>query len=643
MSQPASTMPPALALLSSERPRNVGWVGAAGLLFGDWGTSRLYVLGLAFLVAGRSSFWLICAVSLLILAVGWAYTQICRVYPNGGGVYTAARRKSTLLAVVGALLLFADYTITASLSSIEAFHYFGMGHQVSATREMVDAGDEIILHDQRTAQEALEPRGSEPPLPWWNNPPVWAILSICAIGALNLLGPRHTAGFAIVSAAAMVSITLLIVGFALPQLDWSTLKDRVGSLWSDHRPVEMWRAFVAVVLALSGVEAIASLTGVMRKPVSRTASRAIWIVAIEVAVFNVILALVMISIYPLGREDHTNDMLAFLAGTYIGAWGEWPVRIIAGLLLLSATNTAVGALMGTLYVMSRDGELPRMFQKLNAFGAPWVACLVATAVPATVLVFVHELEPLSHLYAIGIVGAVAIDCSLIAFHPRLRRWYRKISMTLLAVLLVTIWVTLAITKLNALAFVTIILATGLLARQLTRLHAARHPRRTLLQEAVVEQLPPEALAKPRLLLATAGSDALAHAALKAAQREGAALVVCFVRNVALTLKVRSEAQLGIQTDLAAQELFEEFLTHGHAYGVPIIPAYDSGPNSAELIAELAAINGVSRVLIGTSRRGAFHRLVKGSFQKRLESLLPPEIKVEVISTQAPQPEDTTDD
>ena len=85
------SLPPALSLLSSERPRNVNWFQAAALLFGDWGTSRLYVLGLAFLVAGRSSFWLIAAMSLLILAVGWAYTQICRIYPDGGGVYTAGR------------------------------------------------------------------------------------------------------------------------------------------------------------------------------------------------------------------------------------------------------------------------------------------------------------------------------------------------------------------------------------------------------------------------------------------------------------------------------------------------------------------------------------------------------------------------
>src|SRR5207244_7489916 len=90
----AKHLPKALSLLSSERPRNVNWFQAAALLFGDWGTSRLYVLGLAFLVAGRSSFWLIAGMSLLILAVGWAYTHICRIYPDGGGVYTAAKQRS---------------------------------------------------------------------------------------------------------------------------------------------------------------------------------------------------------------------------------------------------------------------------------------------------------------------------------------------------------------------------------------------------------------------------------------------------------------------------------------------------------------------------------------------------------------------
>ena len=44
------------------RPRNVDWQRAAGLLYGDWGTSKAYVLGLAFVAAGFASFSIILAV-----------------------------------------------------------------------------------------------------------------------------------------------------------------------------------------------------------------------------------------------------------------------------------------------------------------------------------------------------------------------------------------------------------------------------------------------------------------------------------------------------------------------------------------------------------------------------------------------------
>src|SRR5690242_16415397 len=173
------SLPPALSLLSSERPRNVNWWQAGGLLFGDWGTSRLYVLGIAFLVAGRTSFYLIAAMSLLIMAVGWAYTQICRIYPDGGGVYTAAKQKARLLGVIGALLLFADYTVTASLSAVDAFHYFGLGaHHASHVAEE-DPGSDIRLH---TEQASAEPAEHEK-LWQLNSPGLWAIVSILIIGA----------------------------------------------------------------------------------------------------------------------------------------------------------------------------------------------------------------------------------------------------------------------------------------------------------------------------------------------------------------------------------------------------------------------------------------------------------------------------
>ena len=630
------SMPPALALLSSRRPRNVNWFQAGSLLFGDWGTSRLYVLGLAFLVAGRSSFWLIGAMSLLILVVGWAYTHICRLYPDGGGVYTAGRRRAAILGVIGALLLFADYTITASLSAVEAFHYFGLGHEHVETEPVIGAtpeGEPTVIgarpKDPGGDIRLPEGGGAEGPAEafWtWNSPGLWAIVSILLIGVFNLMGPKHTAGFAIFAAVGMIAITLLIVAFAIPQINWGTLD--WGRLW--HPPVRLWQGFVYIVLALSGVEAIANLTGVMKRPVFVTSRRSIYLVAVEVALFNLLLTIAMINLAP-PRDAHTEDMLAYMARQYIGPWGEWPVRILGGLLLLSATNTAVNGLMSITYVMSRDNEVPAFFQKLNGFGAPWVGALVAAAVPATVLLFFHDLETLASLYAIGVVGAVSLNCVLGATHPRMRRLWRKVAIGALGVLLALIWVTLALTKPQALVFVTVVMAVGLILRQVTRWHKARRPKPSLLRQAIMEQLPPDALARRKLMLATAGSDDLADEALKVAKAENAALVVSFVRPVALNYKVEAETQFTLESDPAAQQLFTDFLEHGHRWGVPIIPMYDVGTNGPELIAEIAAINAVERVLIGSSRRGALHQIIKGSFQRKLEGLLPPEIPVQVLT------------
>jgi amino acid transporter len=596
----ARPKPEALALLSSERPRNVGWLQAAGLLFGDWGTSRLYVLGLAFFFAGSVSFYLICAMSLLILAVGWAYTQICRIYPDGGGVYTAARQRSRQLAVIGALLLFADYVVTASLSALDAFHYFNLPaiQTVFALR----------------------------------SPGLWAIIAIAVIGLFNLMGPKHTGGFAIAAALGMVGITLLIALGAVPQVQWEKFPQQITL---QHQPPrQLWTNFVSIVLALSGVEAIANLTGVMKKPVARTARRAIWVVAAEVAAFNVILAACMVAILPHnapGQSQHRDDMLAFLSGAYLGHWAELCVRAVGGVLLLSATNTAITDMISVQYLMARDGELPIFLQKLNRFGVPWMPAVIAAAVPGFVLLLIHDVERLAHLYAIGVVGAVAINVTLCAFHPRLRRLRRKGPMILLGLLLLAIWLTLAYQKREALLFVIIVMIVGLSARKLNKLLATRKgPRPSLIRQAIMEQLTPEALARPRTLIGTYGSIELAETAAGECAQEGHTLVVCFIRQVSLSYKYEGEPQLTIETDQAALKTFSRFLEVGHTMGVAVLPVYDTGPDAAVLLAENAAIHGCQRVLIGSSRQGALFHLIKGHFQRRLEAILPPDIPVEVV-------------
>src|SRR5215469_7808961 len=140
----------------SKRPRNVDAARAAAILYGDWGTSKAYVIGLAFAVAGYASFWLIAAMCLLTALVGINYMVICRHYPDGGGVYASVRHRSEILSIVGAFLLIADYLVTAALSALSAFQY--LGHCL----------DQFHL-----------------PMP---GPQYWAAASIVFIGAMNFFG-----------------------------------------------------------------------------------------------------------------------------------------------------------------------------------------------------------------------------------------------------------------------------------------------------------------------------------------------------------------------------------------------------------------------------------------------------------------------
>src|SRR2546423_4689365 len=196
--------------------------------------------------------------------------------------------------------------------------------------------------------------------------------------------------------------------------------------------------------------------------------------------------------------------------------------------------------------------------------------------------------------------------------------------------------TLAFARREPLLSVTVVKIVGPTARHLNRVMARRKgPQLSLLKKAIVEQFPLDAFTTPKVLIGTYGSDALAPLALAHAKKEHAALVVCFIREV--NLSIRWDQPLTIETDLAAQRTFARFLDLGHQSGVPVIPVYDMGPNAAELIAENAAIQGCSKVLIGTSRHGALYHLVKGHFQTRLEALLPPDIPVEVVTSPAAAP------
>ena len=96
------------------------------------------------------------------------------------------------------------------------------------------------------------------------------------------------------------------------------------------------------------------------------------------------------------------------------------------LMLLSEANTAIVDLISIQFLMSRDGEMPPVFQKLNRYGVPGLGMLVAAVIPAILVVLVKDMSGLADLYAIGVVGAIATNLGASATDRKLAlaRWER---------------------------------------------------------------------------------------------------------------------------------------------------------------------------------------------------------------------------
>jgi nucleotide-binding universal stress UspA family protein len=597
------------------RPRNVDWKRAAALLYGDWGTSKAYVIGLAFVAAGYSSLPIILAVCALTAVVGFNYMVICRHFPDGGGVYSAARSQSRLLAVMGALLLVADLTVTAALSGWAAMSYFGV------PKELVPGATVVV---------------------------------IILLGVLNFFGPKHSGSFAMSLAAPMAVIVITILALSIPHLTISHLEPSHDSL------AKNWAAFVGVILALSGVEAIANLTGVLKldpgstpdhPKISRTSNKAIIIVAIEVVFGTALLGWAMLSLpqeFQPAMQERWEDMLRFLGERYgemsfgapFGHVFGIVVGIVVGCLLLSAVNTAIAALIGLLYMTARDGEMPRDFTKLNSHGVPRWPLGIAVFLPIVVVLLANNLETLAGLYAIGVVGAITLNIGSCSFNKKLGlSWGERALLLATFIILVPIELTIAKTKHDALFFVVCVLGAGLALRAYSQRRAGM---RTLtVTSQVAATVAPEVAAefRPKLapgqsiLVAARGLTPVLRFAMEEARFRQGTLYVLYVKELAVTLPgpIRAIESPRWQDDPQAAKIMYNMLQLGNEFGVQILPVYAVSEDPAATILDLAATLGVDMLMLGARHRLTLAQMFKGDVTSRVVKELPESIQLIIHS------------
>ena len=682
-----------LAGIESNRPRNVDTKRAAAILYGDWGTSKAYVIGLAFAFSGYSSFWIILAMCLLTAVVAVNYIVICKHYPDGGGVYASVRHRSEIISIVGAFLLIADYIVTAALSALSAFQYLGVPH-----------------------------------------PEKFAALAIAGIGALNWFGPKHTGGLAFLVSIPTFVVVVLLGLLGLPHIAeaWHHVQPLQGT-WTFN-----WTNFVSIVLALSGVEAVANSTGVMKldpdspdgKPsVVKTSTPALLWVMAEVVFFTAFLGLLMHALpglHPVWHDaaDPTIDakhpgvdgaagvtgvrdyMLKYMGTVFAGqlfgpAVGHAvgvAVSIVFGVLLLSAVNTAIGALISTQFLMARDRELPGIFRKLNNFGVPTWGLVVSTAVPLLLVLVVSDLSGLAELYAVGVVGAIATNLGACSTDRKLHlKWGERILMFLTFLVMVVIEGSLFIDKPAARTFAVIVLAVGLVMRALGREQAQRGAfavvlamvvalfifgdlaagvlavtvlaagliLRGLLGERKLKQLAKLAAATGETSvpgLAAVGSATEfgvslrpqgTEAARASSEHASGSPLLCAVRGIGKTLDfaleearesnrplyllfVREQPIITSEDrkrrwrdDAEARQIFS--YANANASGAVVLPGYAVSDSPADTIVDFAATIGASRLVLGAPSRSGLVNLLRGNIIRQVSDLLPDSIHLLVYA------------
>jgi len=648
-------------LTTDSRPRNLRWIHAGPLLYGDWGTSRLYVLGLAFLFTGHASILYLAAIGLLMIAVSWAYTHICRCFPDGGGVYTAARQLSPTLSVIGSTLLLSGYIMTAAISAIEAFHYFHVPHN-------------LVL-----------------PL---------AVGAIILVGGVNWLGAKSAGKFALIIALVALIVSGVMAVIAIPAFARGI--ETISFDYFRHSPpADMWVNFTKICLALAGVEAVANMTGMMKKPVDQEAKKTIWPVSVEVVALNLVFGLALAGLTfavagtemqhldkpdterlvesrqafidtmpPASRADYdasmpiklTKDQIAALpepgALAYehleshryqVGQYTNAAMRIVAentatdvlgptmgtifgniagitfGLLLLSATNTAIMAMVSVFYAMAQDDELPRSLTKLNYSGAPYIGLIVSIIIPIFVISFEQDVTVLASLYVLGVTGAITVTVLSSAINTKLE--LTPLTRTLfwtLGLFLLSITITIGITQPISTAFSGTLVALALGIRTIRTLRPASTGK--ALEEPgggwmpILSANPEIDPDKPKIMLAARGRYQSEYA-IDLAKRRDATLMAIFVRQVRVMDMAPGRAPQ-IETDQTAQETLGTTAMLAKEAGVPFVPIFVTASSIAEEILDYTVTYGCDTLIMGKSRRSNVARRLEGDVITQVAKDLP---------------------
>jgi nucleotide-binding universal stress UspA family protein len=280
--------------------------------------------------------------------------------------------------------------------------------------------------------------------------------------------------------------------------------------------------------------------------------------------------------------------------------------------------------------------MPHQFTRLNRHGVPFVPLIIAISIPILVLMVTADFEALAGLYAIGVVGAIAVNLGSCTFNKRLSLYaHQRFLMGATFLILAAVELTLAKTKPDALFFAMCVLFVGLAFRAYS--HKISGLKTVTVTRKVAEMVTPDFVASTqplmgegqKIMVAARGITRVLSFALDEAQLRNATLYVLYVKEIAV-FYAGGPAMQGRpkwQEDPEANAIMSLMMKLGAERNISVLPVYAVSDDSATTILDLSATLGVDFLVIGASQRSAMAKLMRGSVATSVASQLPDSIQL----------------
>ena len=208
-----------------------------------------------------------------------------------------------------------------------------------------------------------------------------AVAIAVGLGILNLLGAQKSGGFQMALVLGLLMILGIFIGGGVPNIE----RTRLTAIFEVDTQTILSTAGL-VYISYVGVTTVASLSEEVKHPERNLPLGVIFSLITAILVYALGTS-VMVGVLPIEQLVGNLTPAASAAKAVFGDWGAIAISLAALLAFTSVANAGMLSASRFPLAMSRDHMMPRLFQHLNARGAPVQGVLATMGVIVLILIF----------------------------------------------------------------------------------------------------------------------------------------------------------------------------------------------------------------------------------------------------------------